>query len=86
MNRPVEARASSPLQSLGFGKKAEISTDAPIGFPGLRHTPQLLARGRRALSRSNSKDVSSRDLTYTICELFLYKALKSALVDPSDER
>ena len=47
MNRPVEARASSPRQSLGFGKKAEISTDVPIGFPGLRHSPQLLARSGR---------------------------------------
>jgi hypothetical protein len=47
MNRPVEARASSRGQSLGFGKKAGISTDAPVGFPGLGHTPQLLARTGR---------------------------------------
>ena len=34
---------------LGFGKKAEISTDTATGFPGLRHTRQLLARTGRIL-------------------------------------
>jgi hypothetical protein len=78
MIRPVEARARHRAGPLGFGGKPKFRLMPQLAFR-FCHTPQLLARGRRALSRSNSKEVSGRDLTHTICELFLYKALMNPL-------